>query len=108
MLAMIAIEIHVNGQLAQTLASGDAALLTADLHWLRMQHPSGKTIDEAWLWGRGSGPTGKPVGWPKVSLKLGDVVTLRLVEVDTAPEPGTPWDPADRLRQLEEMPPDAE
>lgn len=94
---MVVFEISVNGQRAFAMAAGDFGMLTASLMWHRIQTNAGPIHEDIRLMGRGLEPGGgKHLHWPDRNLKVGDEVTVRIVDSTTFDEP------AERVT-LEEM-----
>jgi hypothetical protein len=81
---VIAFEISINGHHIRTIAVGEHGMLTADVTWFRMQTQGGAVQEDLRTWSRGlEGPGGESVKWPEAKLKVGDAVTIRIVEADS-------------------------
>jgi len=80
---MIAFEISVNGFHIRTVSVGEFGVLTADVMWDRVQTNSGPILEGCRTGARGLiGDGGDSVQWPHAELKVGDSVTIRIVQVD--------------------------
>ena len=80
---MIGVQIEVNGELACTVSTADTAFLVAMLLW-RTGDPL-----ECEVRGMVDGADGSSehVRWLSRKLKLGDIVTLRVVDADESDDP---------------------
>ena len=78
---MIAFEIHVNGHHIQTVSAGELGMLTAHLLGHRIARPDGGVAEEIWLHPSGiEDGNGDHVEWASSYLKVGDTITIRIVE----------------------------
>lgn len=85
---MVVFEVSVNGQRAYAMAAGDFGMLTTDVMWARIQTNAGPIHEEFRLIGRGMEPRGvKHLHWPDRHLKVGDEVTIRIVDSAMFDEP---------------------
>lgn len=81
---MIAFEISVNGHHIRTISVGEFGMLTADVMWSRIQTNRGPIHEEFRTFCHGlEGNEGDSLRWSDASLKVGDAVTIRIVEVDS-------------------------
>jgi hypothetical protein len=72
---MAAIEVFVNGELVSTIGVGERGVMHAMMGWISVDRNDGTRLEEAWVYGQGNG-----LAWPRTVLKMGDEVTMRLVE----------------------------
>lgn len=86
---MVVFEVSVNGKRAFAMAAGDFGMLTASIMWDRIQTNAGPVHEAIRLSGRGLEPPpgGKHLSWPDKSLKMGDEITIRIVDSTTFDEP---------------------
>jgi hypothetical protein len=92
---MIAFEVSLNGKLVCTAGIGDFGVLTSILTWVRRRPAysrNGDTVEEELTFevsGRDSRePTASEnLTWLSETLDVGDNVSIRIVEVDTADPP---------------------
>jgi hypothetical protein len=85
---MVVFEVSVNGKRTFAMAAGDFGMLTASIMWDRIQTNAGPVHEAIRLLGRGlEPPGGKHLSWPDRSLKMGDEVTIRIVDSTTFDEP---------------------
>lgn len=90
---MLALEISVNGHHIQTISAGEMGMLTAHLMAHRIVRRDGSVAEDLWLHPSGiDDGTGDHVEWVNSYLKVGDTVSIRIVETDI---PGD--QPFDRL-----------
>jgi hypothetical protein len=86
---MIALEISVNGRHVQTACHGEYGSLEASIMWTRFpEKPTpGKFDNTGRVWSHGlrrddTGPVRyEALRWSPTDLQVGDVVTIRIVEV---------------------------
>ena len=91
---MIAFEISVNGHHVQTIAVGESGMLNVDVTWSRLQKYGATVLEEFLLWPTGlEGYSGDTLQWIRSRLKVGDSVTVKIVEVDGLADP-----PSERMR----------
>jgi|GEM_PF-3669586 len=95
---MIAFEILVNGHHIQTVAAGELGMVTANLMAHRIGRGDSAVAEEIWLHPSGvEDGSGDHVEWATSYLKVGDAVTIRIVER------GTPGDSPYERRTSEEV-----
>jgi hypothetical protein len=82
---MTAFEIIVNGHHIRTITAGDFGVLNADVMWSKIQPNSGP-IDEQFrvLISGLEGNGGDAISWPEAPLKMGDTVTIRIIQAECA------------------------
>jgi hypothetical protein len=81
---VIAFEISVNGHHIRTVSVGEFGMLTAEVMWARIRQNSGTIHEEFRTLCHGlEGNEGDSLQWPDAPLKVGDAVTVRIVEVDS-------------------------
>ena len=81
---MVALEIVVNGHHIRTTTVGDVGMLNADITWHRLPGQSGVLEEAARVIVTGiEGVKGDSVYWPDVPCKVGDSITVRIVNTDT-------------------------
>lgn len=94
---MLALEIIVNGHHIQTISAGEMGMLTAHLMAHRIVRRDGSIAEDIWLHPSGiDDGSGDHVEWANSYLKVGDAVTIRIVETETASD-----SPFDRLTREE-------
>src|SRR5688572_15004772 len=82
--AMLALEILVNGHHIQTVSAGEMGMLTANLMAHRIARGDGAVAEDIWLYPSGiEDGSGDHVEWATAYLKVGDAVTIRIVETAT-------------------------
>jgi hypothetical protein len=88
---MVALEISVNGRSVQTSTVGECGMIEAHVVWMRFpthyEHSRVANRGYVFSYGRGrevnEGPTRfETLRWPNSDLHVGDVVTVRVVEVE--------------------------
>lgn len=91
---MIALEVLVNGAQYRTIGAGEFGMATAEVSWVCIPQKSGAIFEQVNVSGRGLESAGKPgLLWNREPLKVGDVVTIRIVETDKVDPPdGTTGD----------------
>jgi len=104
---MIAFEVHVNGRKVCSAGEGDLGVLTAGLAWRGPQpyQKGGRSVPEYLrLDVGGLANSGEHLRWLARKLKLGDVVSIKVVEVDSADKPRERQrsNPASDLRRKKE------
>src|SRR5687768_870234 len=98
---MIAFEISINGCHTRTVSVGEFGVLTADVMWDRLQANDGRILGGCRIGARGLvGDEGESVQWTHAPLKVGDFVTIRIVEVDRPCDPPSERMSRDELRRL--------
>jgi protein involved in polysaccharide export with SLBB domain len=95
---MIGFQLSVNGKPQQTIGIGDLGMLSATVEWHRLK--TKVDIHESlYVGSRAMSPPKdlamempKHVHWQNIRLKVGDEVTIKVVETETAdpPLPGMP------------------
>jgi hypothetical protein len=90
---MVAFEILVNGHHIRTITAGEFGMLNADVMWAKIQTKAGPICEEFRVMPRGmEGNEGDALHWPDADLKIGDIVTIRIVEVERpGDEPHDRW-----------------
>jgi hypothetical protein len=92
---VIAFEISVNGHHIRTISVGEFGTLHSNVCMVRTR--CGGTIHEGFrVLYDGLDEKADNLRWPYTSLKLGDAVTIRIVEVDSLVDP-----PSERVSQEE-------
>lgn len=82
---MIALEILVNGHHVRTVTVGEVGMLNADVAWHRVAGPSGPFEEACRVIVTGiEGVHGDSLHWPDLPCKVGDSITVRIIET-TAP-----------------------
>jgi len=85
---MLGLEISVNGQHVRTIAIGDRAALNADVMWVHLPTREGDIREYFRIHPSGyDGKTSEGVRWPHIELQRGDVVSVRLIEVEGPSDP---------------------
>lgn len=78
---MVALEVSVNGEVVCTAGVGARGILSAEVKWLCVDRKIGDTVEELCVWPHGVDTTnGTGKHWPKAYVKLGDEITIRIVE----------------------------
>lgn len=94
---MVAFEILVNGKKLYTIGAGDFGILSALVHWDRIHNKTGRVYERACVRGNAMHGSDKTHSvWPDENLKVGDEVTVRIIETDNC-------DPAVSRQTLNEM-----
>src|SRR5436305_14945861 len=94
---MVALEILVNGHHLRTVTVGEVGMLNADVMWHCAPGPSDIFEEECRVMVTGlEGIRGDSVRWPDVPCKVGDSITVRIVNRDS---PGD--DPESRMTMAE-------
>jgi hypothetical protein len=98
---MVGFEISVNGHHIRTISVGEFGMLTADVMWARIQQQKGTIHEEFRVMPSGlEGRLGDSVRWPDALLKIGDSVTVRIVEIDAPADPPTQRTSREALREM--------
>jgi len=81
---MVAFEILVNGHHLQTITVGEVGMLTTDITWHCLPGRSGpfETVCRVMTTGL-AGIAGDSLHWPDIPCKVGDSVTVRIVNTDS-------------------------
>lgn len=96
---MIGFEISVNGSRIRTVSVGAFGVLTADVTWDRVQTIGGPILEECRTGARGLiGDQGDAVRWPHEQLRVGDTVTIRVVNADQLCDSPSVRTPRDEIR----------
>src|SRR5689334_10340007 len=98
---MYAFEIILNGQPFRTISAGEFGMIGVDLMAHRIQQARGTIADGIRLWPHGmeAGPTGDHISWEAAQLKAGDVVTIRVIEIEKDADPPTERMTREELRK---------
>jgi hypothetical protein len=100
--AMVVFEVSVNGKRAFTMGAGEFGMLTASVMWDRIQTNAGPIHEAIRLSGRGlEPPAGKHLSWSDQSLKMGDEITIRIVDSTTFDEPAERFALEEKRAELE-------
>ena len=98
---MIGFQVAVNGQTLYTVGIGEFGMMHAGLEWARLP-TKGPALEYLWVGAyatQAGGDTSKAVPsqhyWQNIALKVGDEVTMKVVDVESpdAPLPGMPDHP---------------
>lgn len=85
---MIALEVLVNGQPYRTMGFSDFGMVTAGVNWLRIEKKTGPIHEDLHVAGSGVDRVGgEYLTWDPQALKLGDEVTIRIVDLDKIDPP---------------------
>src|SRR5438477_3437849 len=95
---MVVFEVSVNGKRAFAIGAGEFGALAATLSWDRIQTDPGPIYEGIRLSGVGQEPNGgRYLHWPDEMLKVGDEITVQIVDSAECDEP------AERLTLEEKM-----
>lgn len=87
---MVAFEILVNGKRLYTIGAGDFGVVSADVHWDRIQKKTGQVHERARVMGHALHVADNTHSlWPNEDLKVGDEVTIRIIETDDCDPPAS-------------------
>jgi|SRR5262249_50907378 len=90
---MVGFEVLVNGKRLYTVGVGDFGIMCASVMHARVQTKAGPIHDEIHVYGHGSNYTNpedkQACVWDRERLKVGDEVTVRVIETDSF-DPGKP------------------
>lgn len=87
---MIAFDVLVNGKPLYTIGAGDFGLLSANVQFERIQTKSGRIHERTFVAGKAlHGIDTTHSDWPEGMLKVGDEVTVRVVETGSYDPPVT-------------------
>jgi hypothetical protein len=81
---MVGFEVLVNGKRLYTIGIGDFGIKSASVMHARVQTNAGPIVDELFVHGQGNG-----LVWDREFVKLGDEITIRIIETDSF-DPGRP------------------
>lgn len=81
---MVGFDIRINGKPLYTMAAGDFGRMNAMVMRLKTKTNAGPIHEEIVIFGQGSPSDGEEVVWDRTNLKLGDEVTIRIVETAAA------------------------
>ena len=83
---MVTFDIRVNGTPLYRTGVGDFGLLTAELMWHRIQTDAGPVAEDLSIHATAL-LSSEHSSWPRVALKVGDEVLIRVVDADEFDEP---------------------
>jgi len=84
---MIAMDVLVNGEHRLTMVAPDLGMLTAHISWTRFEVEAEKVFESAYVRGDFHHHRGQDASFSGVGLKVGDEVTIRLVNLNATPGP---------------------
>lgn len=84
---MIGFHVSVNGKPLYTMTAGKTGMLKAEIEWWRGLVKDHGILELASVRGIGLDSDGDDVDWPRNQLKVGDEVTVRIVNDDTGSSP---------------------
>jgi hypothetical protein len=90
---MLAFQVSVNEQRVYTVGIGDQGLMDAGVNWARIPQINGNVHEHLWIQARAmNGESKTHHHWQNVAIKVGDEVTINVVEIESAdpPLPGMP------------------
>jgi hypothetical protein len=90
---MVGFEVLINGKPVYTVGTGEFGLLHATIEWARIARDNGGVHEHLWVGANGlESKTHKHRYWENTPLRVGDEVTVKIVETDRCdlPLPGMP------------------
>ena len=85
---MIGFQISVNSKQLYTVAVGEIGKIIAQMEWTNGKTLGGETQNSMWVGARAHSPSfGNHRHWQCRELKIGDEVTIRVVDTDTSDPP---------------------
>jgi hypothetical protein len=85
---MVAFEISVNGHHIRTIGATNFGSLVADIMWSRTPTNAGPIIEDTRAMFRGlDGESLDAMQWPHIPLRVGDAVTVRIIEASGECDP---------------------
>jgi hypothetical protein len=85
---MLGFQISVNGKPLYTVGAGNFGMLQAGVDWSRIAQNKGTIYEHLWV--EAKRYTGQPLKdehWQNHALKVGDEVTIKIIETDSPDQP---------------------